>query len=56
MHDGSQKTLAEVIEYYDKGGEKNPFLDPAIFPLKLTDQEKQDLVEFLKSLTSQQFQ
>ena len=51
MHDGSQKTLEEVIEYYDKGGEKNPYLDPAIFPLKLTDQEKSDLVAFLKSLT-----
>jgi len=52
MHDGSQKTLEEVVEYYDKGGEKNPYLDPAIFPLKLTDQEKTDLVAFLQSLTS----
>ncbi len=56
MHDGSQKTLKEVVEYYDKGGEKNPFLDPAIFPLELSDQEKKDLVEFLKSLTSPQFE
>ncbi|HFD13017.1 MAG TPA: c-type cytochrome [Crenotrichaceae bacterium] len=55
MHDGSQKTLEEVVEYYNKGGEKNPFLDPAIFPLELTDQEKKDLVAFLKSLTSPQF-
>jgi len=52
MHDGSLKTLAEVVEYYNKGGIKNRFLDPAIFPLKFTKQEKQDLVEFLKSLTS----
>jgi len=52
MHDGSQKTLQEVIDYYDKGGNKNPYLDPAIFPLELTQQEKLDLVEFLKSLTS----
>ncbi len=56
MHDGSQKTLEEVVEYYNKGGEKNPFLDPAIFPLELTDLEKKDLVEFMKSLTSPQFQ
>ncbi|MEE9412092.1 MAG: cytochrome c peroxidase [Methylococcales bacterium] len=56
MHDGSQKTLEEVVEYYDKGGEKNPFLDPAIFPLELTDQEKKDLVEFLKALTSPRFE
>lgn len=51
MHDGSLKTLEEVVEYYDKGGEKNPYLDPAIFPLKLTEQEKSDLIAFLKSLT-----
>ena len=52
MHDGSQQTLEQVVDYYNKGGEKNPFLDPAIFPLELTDQEKKDLVDFLKSLTS----
>jgi cytochrome c peroxidase len=52
MHDGSINTLEDVVEYYDKGGEKNPFLDPAIFPLHLTAEEKQDLVAFLKALTS----
>ena len=52
LHDGSVNTLEEVVEYYDKGGVKNPFLDSAIFPLHLTDQEKQDLVAFLKALTS----
>ncbi|TXL12717.1 cytochrome-c peroxidase [Methylococcaceae bacterium HT3] len=52
LHDGSAKTLEEVVEYYNKGGDKNPFLDSAIFPLHLTDQEKQDLVAFLKALTS----
>lgn len=56
MHDGSVATLEEVIEYYDKGGDKNPFLDPAIFPLHLTAQEKLDLVAFLKALTSKQYQ
>ncbi len=55
MHDGSQKTLEDVVEYYDRGGDKNPFLDPAIFPLKFTDQEKADLVSFLKALTSPEF-
>ncbi|MCK5889773.1 MAG: c-type cytochrome [Methylococcales bacterium] len=53
MHDGSMKTLEEVVEYYDKGGDQNQFIDPAIFPLHLTDQEKADLVEFMKSLNSQ---
>lgn len=52
MHDGSVATLEKVVEYYDKGGDKNPFLDPAIFPLHLTAQEKLDLVAFLKALTS----
>jgi cytochrome c peroxidase len=52
MHDGSQQTLEEVIEFYDKGGEDNPYLDGGIRPLKLSAQEKADLVEFLKALTS----
>ncbi|MBT5966259.1 MAG: cytochrome-c peroxidase, partial [Gammaproteobacteria bacterium] len=52
MHDGSINSLEEVVEYYDKGGEKTLFLDPAIFPLHLTAHEKQDLVAFLKALTS----
>lgn len=55
MHDGSLQTLEEVVELYNKGGEKNPFLDSGIRPLNLTDQEKADLVAFLKSLTSPQF-
>ncbi len=56
MHNGSIETLAEVVEYYDQGGEKNPMLDPAIFPLKLTKQEKADLVAFLQALTSPAYQ
>lgn len=48
MHDGRFATLEEVVEYYDKGGQANPQLDEGIFPLKLTDQEKADLVKFLK--------
>lgn len=50
MHDGSQKTLEEVVEFYDKGGEKNPHLDVRVVPLNLTDQEKADLVAFMKAL------
>jgi len=48
MHDGSLKTLEEVVEYYNKGGVPNPQLDEEIFPLKLTEQQKADLVTFLK--------
>jgi len=55
MHDGSIQTLEEMIELYNKGGENNPFLDSGIRPLNLTDQEKADLLAFIKSLTSPQF-
>lgn len=55
MHDGSIKTLEEVIEHYDKGGDKNRSIDTKIFPLHLTKQEKQDLVAFMKALTSQTY-
>ena len=48
MHDGSLATLEDVIDHYDKGGITNPQLDEEIFPLKLTSQEKGDLITFLK--------
>ena len=56
MHDGSLKTLEEVVDYYDKGGVKNKNLDENIKPLHLTDQEKKDLVAFLKSLSGEGWQ
>lgn len=53
MHDGSEPTLLSVVDFYDKGGEPNPFLDAAMIPLKLTHREKHDLVAFMESLTGQ---
>ncbi len=53
MHDGSEPTLLTVVEFYNKGGEPNPFLDGGITPLKLTEGEKHDLVAFMESLTGQ---
>jgi cytochrome c peroxidase len=50
MHDGSLKTLRAVVDYYDKGGTPNKNLDEKIKPLHLTDQDKDDVVEFLKAL------
>ncbi|HLW67166.1 MAG TPA: cytochrome c peroxidase [Gemmataceae bacterium] len=50
MHDGSMKTLEEVVEYYNRGGNKNSNLDPLIAPLNLSDDEKKALVVFLKAL------
>ncbi len=52
MHNGSEKTLLDVVKFYDKGGELNANLDGGMRPLKLTDPEMNDLVEFLKALTS----
>ena len=51
MHDGSLETLEEVVEWYDKGGHPNPYLSDKIRPLRLSAQEKSDLVEFLKACT-----
>ena len=51
MHDGSVATLEEVVEWYDKGGHPNPYLSAKIRPLKLSAQEKADLVEFMKACT-----
>ncbi|MDE0144783.1 MAG: cytochrome-c peroxidase [Nitrospira sp.] len=53
MHDGSLATLREVVDFYDQGGLPNAYLDPIIKPLKLTDQEKKDLVEFMESLNGE---
>lgn len=53
MHDGSLKTLEEVVDWYAKGGHPNPNLDPKMKKLELTDQDKQDLVEFMKACTGE---
>jgi cytochrome c peroxidase len=53
MHDGSQKTLEEVVEFYNKGGHRNKWLSTKVKPLRLTKQEQQDLVEFLKALSGE---
>jgi len=50
MHDGSIETLEEVIELYNRGGEKNPWLDTKMQPLNLTAEQKADLLAFMLSL------
>lgn len=61
MHDGSLKTLRDVIEHYNNGGKSaanervNDFLSGGIRPLGLTPDETGDLSAFLESLTSPQF-
>jgi cytochrome c peroxidase len=56
MHDGSLKTLEEVVDFYDKGGIPNKNLDERMKPLKLSDTDKKDLVEFLKALNGEGWQ
>jgi cytochrome c peroxidase len=61
MHDGSLKTLEEVVQFYNNGGrlhETDPvpeLLSGGIRPLNLTEEQQADLVEFLKALTSPEF-
>jgi cytochrome c peroxidase len=53
FHDGSQETLWDVIDHYNKGdGLQNPYLDEDIQPLALTETDIDDLVAFMASLTS----
>ena len=55
MHDGSLKTLSEVIEHYNSGGKNHKHKSLLVKPLQMTVQEKQDLEAFLKSLTDREF-
>jgi cytochrome c peroxidase len=56
MHDGSQKTLEDVVEYYDRGGTPNRYLSPLLKPLHLTSEEKKALVSFLHALDGEGWQ
>jgi cytochrome c peroxidase len=51
LHDGSARTLRQVIDLYDQGGLRSEGRDPEMRPLELTPQEKDDLVAFLEALT-----
>ncbi len=52
MHDGSLKTLKEVVDFYVGGGNANPYLDREIKALShLTKEERADLVSFMEALT-----
>lgn len=53
MHDGSLTTLEDVIEFYDDGGRPNPALDREIKSLRMTNQEKQNLLAFLATLSGE---
>jgi len=55
MHDGSRETLWDVVEFFNQGGERNPFLDAEMKPLGLSASEVEDVVNFLGALTSDRF-
>lgn len=49
MHDGSLATLEDVINYYDRGGNQNPYLDENLVPLHLSEADKKALAAFLRT-------
>jgi cytochrome c peroxidase len=51
MHDGSVKTLEAVVELYDRGGIERESRSNLIFPLNLTNEEKSDLIAFMRTLS-----
>ena len=56
FHDGSMETLSDAVDHYNKGdGLKDPWLDDDIEPLALTENEIDDLVAFMASLTSPEY-
>ena len=56
FHDGSQETLWDAMDHYNKGdGLQNPWLDEDIQPLALTERDIDDVVAFLASLTSDDY-
>ena len=53
MHNGSESTLEQVIDFYAQGGRlQRPSLSSEIRPLPLTADDKNDLIAFLHTLTS----
>lgn len=56
MHDGSLPTLKAVVEHYNRGGDKNPWLSKKIAPLGLTPVEIDQVVAFMESLDGQGYQ
>lgn len=55
MHNGMIATLEEVVEFYNAGGGEDVLKDAALHPLGLDDDEKSDLVEYLKALSGDSF-
>jgi cytochrome c peroxidase len=50
MHNGSSATLEDAVRHYEKGGIDRPSRSPLMQAIKLTDQERGDLVAFMETL------
>ncbi len=60
MHDGRFQTLEEVVDHYNEGIKESSTVDPTVLNTKdtglfLSDQDKEDLINFLKTLTDETF-
>lgn len=55
MHDGSLNTLEKVLDHFNRGGHSSPNKDFRVRPLELSNQEMEDLIAFLRSLTDWNF-
>src|SRR5262249_46059658 len=56
MHDGSLATLRDVAEFYNRGGNNNPYRNAPLPRLNLTSTDIDALVEFLRTLNGEGFQ
>ena len=50
MHDGSMSSLEEVVKHYEEGGIQRASLSKEMKPFELSEQERADLIAFLKTL------
>ncbi len=60
MHDGRFQTLEQVVDHYNEGIQESATADPTVLNTKdtglfLTDQDKEDLINFLKTLSDDTF-
>lgn len=53
MHNASQKMLDDVLKHYEQGGIERPSRSPLMMPVKLSEQDRQDLIAFLETLTEE---
>ena len=56
MHDGSLATLRDVVEFYNRGGNRKAGASARLRPLGLSEEEKVALIAFLKTLNGEGYQ